>query len=97
MINKVLFDTNIYGYILEDEDSLVMKEILTDYKKFNIIGTREIRRELKKTNNKKLKNALLRLYEILKSKELQEGSAEEKLASIYHLEAKKLGKEKIKS
>ena len=65
---RVIFDTNIYGHLLEEKDAALIEERITEEKDFVVYSYRPIRNELRDIPkvtklSKKTRNLLLSLYD----------------------------------
>ena len=95
-INRVIFDTNIYGFIIEEDNTARIEQRLCHNKNLVVYGCSLIRKELRKKALTKARLLLLRLYDhITKERTLQVTPESEELAKAYYQEAKRLGKEKV--
>lgn len=74
-MKRVIFDTNIYGFLIKEKDSVRIKDTLIDQKEMLIYGHKIIRKELRDIPKKDLKSrkariALLELYDDVIKKHL---------------------------
>ena len=107
---KTLFDTNVYGKIIQERKDIALKERIDERKDVIIFGTQTIKTELRETPDKildrieekqKLKIRLLELYEFLvKEHNLEITGLVTYLANEYLNNCKeisKINKEKLKN
>lgn len=97
-MNRVLFDTNIYGYLADEPDLVDLKSFLRNSNKLKVCGCSIVRKELRKNSNKPIRDALLELYDfVTKGKDIDVQKKAVTLAKSFHKKAKEIGKEKVKS
>lgn len=89
-MKRVIFDTNVYGYLIDEADSIKLEEYLTTKKLFLVYGYPRIRKELRNIPNvtslsRKARNALLVLYDrIIQNRILPDSKSVIDLAKKYH-------------
>jgi len=95
---RVIFDTNIYGLIIKEEEYEKIKKKLKDDKNLIIYGFKPIRKELRNTpkylklGRLKTRNLLLNLYDdLIKEKYLGDIEEIDKLAKKFYNLYRKLG------
>ena len=76
---RVIFDTNIYGHLLNENDADELNKAITQDKEFIVYGYGPIRKEIRAIPkitklSKKARNALLLLYDSITGKHLLEHS-----------------------
>ena len=87
---RVIFDTNIYGFLIKEEDSERIEENIRKDKKFLVFGYNPIRKELRDIPkitklSKRTRNALLTLYDRITDNHFLEHSIQiTNLAKKYH-------------
>jgi predicted nucleic acid-binding protein len=88
---RVIFDTNIYGFLAQDQTLPELEAKLIHSKTLVVYGCQSIRKELRQKAQKKARITLLELYDhVTKSRMLDETSSTYKLAKEYYSEAKNL-------
>lgn len=91
-----MFDTNIYGFLIKEPKIDIIEPKLIHNKNLVIYGCAIIRKELRAANDS-VRILLLELYDhITRSRDLDISDKAKKIANEYYLEAKVIGKEKIK-
>ncbi len=90
----ILFDTNVYGWAIEDKAVLKMLSFIIEEKKsssrFKIFGSEIIENELKKNPHNPTRNETLEFYKSVVNNELKITKEVKKLADLYFESCKKL-------
>jgi predicted nucleic acid-binding protein len=95
---RVIFDTNIYGYLAKEPEIEKIEPKITHSSQFTVYGCQVIRKELRNKSLKTSRDFLLKLYDhIVKNHDLEIKERTRRLAQEYQKEAKKLGGVKVKS
>jgi len=95
---RVIFDTNIYGFLLQEPNLELVEQKLIHESNLKVYGCQIIRQELRDKAEKKARIALLELYDhITKEIRLEEKAKTDKLAKEYYEEAKSIRKGDIRN
>ncbi|HLC85338.1 MAG TPA: hypothetical protein VJH22_06105 [Candidatus Nanoarchaeia archaeon] len=93
-LNRVIFDTNIYGFLAKEASIAQIEPILIHNHHLIVYGCSVIRKELREAP-KDARIALLELYDrITKERTLESSNDAETLAEEYYQEAKSKGQKK---
>src|SRR3989344_7827550 len=76
---RVIFDTNIYGFLIKERDAVELENRIKEDKEFIVYGYKPIRNEIRAIPkitklSKKVRNELLKLYDNITSKHFLEHS-----------------------
>src|SRR3989338_1933374 len=96
-MKRVIFDTNIYGHLLQEKDIEKLQKAIRENKELTVYGYTPIRKEIRAIPkitqlSRKTRNALLALYDQITSDHfLQDSEQISNLAECYSKRYKELG------